>query len=58
MAVFTGFSNFGDMLNLYIARYVYNWNVVPNFSRANLYCIGSLLSPIFERDVNKKKKLQ
>ncbi len=57
MAVFTGFSNFGDMLNLYIARYVYNWNVVPNFSRANLYCIGSLLSPIFERDVNKKKKI-
>ncbi|MBQ8784558.1 MAG: glycosyltransferase [Alphaproteobacteria bacterium] len=57
MAVFSGFSNFGDMLNLYIARYIYGWCVIPNLNRANLYCVGSLLSRIFEGNVREKKEI-
>ena len=57
MAVWNGFSNFGDMLNLYIARYICSWNVVPNFKEADLCCIGSILACIFEAKNNKAKKI-
>ena len=52
---FRGFSNFGDMLNLYISRYVYNWSVVPDLGNSDLYCIGSLLSTITERKTENRK---
>lgn len=44
MAVFSGFSNFGDVMNLYIGRYVYDWCFIPVWHDADLYCIGSLLN--------------
>lgn len=57
MAVWTAFSNFGDMLNIYIARYIYNWNVIPDIKRADLYCVGSLLARIYETQSRKIKKI-
>ena len=48
IACWTGFPNFGDMFNLYVARYVFRWCVVPGWKEADLWCVGSLLSRLFE----------
>lgn len=55
MGCFTVFSNFGDMLNLYIARYVYGWNVLPVWENVDVWCIGSVLARLFEDEVEQGK---
>ena len=47
LGVWQGVSNFGDMMNLYVGRYVYDWCFVPDMKNVDLWCIGSLLSRVF-----------
>jgi len=47
LGVWQGVSNFGDMMNLYVGRYVYDWCFVPGMKDVDLWCIGSLLSRVF-----------
>lgn len=56
LGMWQGVSNFGDMMNLYVGRYVYDWCFVPAVKNADLWCIGSVMMMMF-RSVTEVKEV-